>query len=240
MKKFFSDIRIIGVSLSILYAGSLMIFLGYVQIPEYKARVIIYMILLGCLFIASLAIAMLQEWGRKLILMLNAIMLLGFLAKYIQVVDLAPIAYALMNLIVFMYFSQPKVKFRFETKDSVAHKTILIVDDDEIHLKTIKSLLMSYGYIVLSANSGEQGLEIAKTQRPDLILLDVILPGIKGRDVCKKLKSDQATQRIPVIFITSKDSPDDIQAEMDVGALKHLTKPVNPKVLLSTIQEIFE
>ena len=71
-------------------------------------------------------------------------------------------------------------------------------------------------------------------------LLDVILPGVKGREVCKRLKNDQTTQDIPVVFVTSKDSPDDVQAEMEVGGLKHLTKPVSSKVLIAAIQEILK
>ena len=117
-------------------------------------------------------------------------------------------------------------------------KSILIIDDDESIIKTVRAILISKGYAVLTADSGESGLMIAKNQKPDLILLDVILPGIKGRDVCKKLKEETETKNIPVVFLTSKDSEDDIQAEKALGAQEHLTKPVNAQVLISTIYNI--
>ncbi len=117
-------------------------------------------------------------------------------------------------------------------------KSILIIDDDEAIIKTVRAILISQGYSVLAASSGENGLKVAQNQKPDLILLDVILPGIKGRDVCKKLKKDPETKDIPVVFLTSKESDDDIQAEKAVGAQEHLTKPVNAKVLVSTIHNI--
>lgn len=117
-------------------------------------------------------------------------------------------------------------------------KSILVVDDDEGLLKTIRPILIKAGFAVLTATTGEEGLQIAQDQRPDLIVLDVILPGIKGRDVCKELKSKGQTEDIPVVFLTSKDSPDDIQAELQAGAVTHLTKPVDAKLLVSTIQNI--
>jgi len=114
----------------------------------------------------------------------------------------------------------------------------LVVDDDETVVKTIRPLLINHGYSVLTANNGETGLEIARTQKPDLIILDVILPGIKGREVCHELKSDPKTRNIPVIFLTAKDSPDDEAAELQAGALAHLVKPVDHKELLATLDRI--
>jgi len=117
-------------------------------------------------------------------------------------------------------------------------KSILVIDDDESFIKTVRPILISKGYSVLSAGSGEDGLQVAVKQQPDLIFLDVILPGIKGREVCKKLKEDERTEKIPIIFVTAKDSPDDVQAEFDAGAEKHLTKPVDAKELIEVIEEI--
>jgi CheY-like chemotaxis protein len=90
----------------------------------------------------------------------------------------------------------------------------------------------------LTATSGEKGIQIARLQKPDLIILDVILPGVKGREVCQRLKDDDETGRIPVIFLTAKDSEDDIRAEKAVGAVTHITKPVNAKMLLSEVKKI--
>lgn len=116
--------------------------------------------------------------------------------------------------------------------------SILVVDDDEIVIQTIRPVLISNGFSVLYANTGEDGLRIAREQKPDLIVLDVIMPGIKGRDVCKKLKADNATKNIPVVFMTAKDSEDDVQLELEIGAVAHLTKPVNNQTLVATLNSI--
>lgn len=126
----------------------------------------------------------------------------------------------------------------FFRSDKKNQKTVLVVDDDLILIKTVEPILKSHGYKVLTARTGEDGLKIAQTQKPNLILLDVILPGIKGRDVCKNLKDNADTKTIPVVFLTAKDSQDDITAEMDAGGDAHLVKPVNPESLVVTIQGI--
>lgn len=105
--------------------------------------------------------------------------------------------------------------------------TVLVVDDDRTFLKLVKAHFFKHGIDVIGAETGERGLEIAKRSKPDLIILDVILPGMKGRAVCAKLKADPATQNIPVMFVTFKNSLDDISTEMELGAVMHLTKPVN-------------
>ncbi|MBF0483867.1 MAG: response regulator [Candidatus Omnitrophica bacterium] len=115
---------------------------------------------------------------------------------------------------------------------------ILIIDDDMTSIKIARAILVSQGYAVLTTKSGEEGLETAQNKSPDLILLDVIMPGLKGRDVCRKLKENEKTKHIPVVFLTAKDSPDDIQAEMAAGAETHLTKPVNRGKLLTVVQQI--
>jgi len=117
-------------------------------------------------------------------------------------------------------------------------KKILLVDDDPgMHLIVVP-ILSKAGYSVLSAKNGEQALHLALNERPDLILLDVIMPGIKGRDLCKKIKAYDVLKNIAVIFLTAKNSQDDIQAELEAGAVTHLTKPVNPTDLLKTVDGI--
>ena len=117
-------------------------------------------------------------------------------------------------------------------------KKILLVDDDPgMHLIVVP-ILSKAGYSVLSAKNGEQALHLALNERPDLIILDVIMPGIKGRDLCKKIKAYDVLKNIAVIFLTAKNSQDDIQAELDAGAVTHLTKPVNPMELLKTVDGI--
>jgi CheY-like chemotaxis protein len=116
-------------------------------------------------------------------------------------------------------------------------KKILLVDDDSgVHLLTVP-ILTKVGYSVISAKSGEQALHLALNERPDLIILDVIMPGIKGRDLCRKIKAYDVLKSIPVIFLTAKDSEDDVQAEKEAGGVAHLTKPVNPAELMKTVGE---
>ena len=119
-------------------------------------------------------------------------------------------------------------------------KKILLVDDDPgIHM-VIVPILTKVGYMVVSAKNGEQALHLALNERPDLIIMDVIMPGIKGRDLCKKIKAYDVLKDIPVIFLTAKDSEDDVKAELEAGAITHLTKPVNPTDLLQTIDGIIK
>jgi len=153
----------------------------------------------------------------------------------VAMIYLAPFIVALFFTVV-VILSARKVGSSQKAK----WKSILIVDDDELVIKTIRPVLMSHGYSVLTAINGEDGLYIVKHQKPDLVILDVILPGIKGRDVCKLIKEDKATQDIPVIFLTSKDSKDDIEAEMQAGGQEHITKPVNTKELLASVNKILE
>ena len=119
----------------------------------------------------------------------------------------------------------------------MAKKKVLIIDDDAtVHLIVTK-ILSEDGYEVVSAKSGEQGFQLALSQRPNLIILDVIMPGIKGRDLCAKIKSYDVLKSIPVIFLTAKNSPDDVQAELEVGALSHLSKPIDPLQLRMNVKQ---
>lgn len=117
-------------------------------------------------------------------------------------------------------------------------KKILIVDDDPAVHMILTPLLSKEGYRVVSAKTGEQGLQLSLSERPDLIVLDVIMPGIKGRDLCLKIKAYDVVKNIPVIFLTAKDSEDDIQAEKDAGGIAHLTKPIQGQTFLDTVKKI--
>lgn len=116
--------------------------------------------------------------------------------------------------------------------------TVLVVDDDLTFTKLVKSYFFKHGITVVSAETGEHGLEMAKRYQPNLIILDVILPGMKGREVCAKLKEDKVTENIPVMFVTFKNSLDDISAEMELGAVMHLTKPINYGHLYEQVYKI--
>ena len=117
-------------------------------------------------------------------------------------------------------------------------KKILIVDDDAtVHLIVTK-ILAENGYNVVSAKNGEQGFQLALSERPQMIILDVIMPGIKGRDLCAKFKTYDVLKNIPVVFLTAKNSQDDVQAELEAGAVSHLTKPIDAAAMLATVRSI--
>lgn len=117
-------------------------------------------------------------------------------------------------------------------------KTILVIDDDRGLIKMLETGLALKGYAVLSAVTGEGGLQIAQNKPVDMVLLDVILPKMKGREVCVKLKENQKTKNIPVIFLTVKSSPDDIKAELEAGAIAHITKPVDLTDLIAKVSKV--
>ena len=115
---------------------------------------------------------------------------------------------------------------------------ILIIDDERTLQSMLRSVLTSHGFEVIASGTGEEGLIMARTEEPDLVLLDVILPGMKGREVCQRLKADPVTKDIPVVFLTAKDSDDDVAAEIAVGAVEHITKPVNSMALIRKLKKI--
>ena len=104
-------------------------------------------------------------------------------------------------------------------------RTILLVDDEASIRKTVGRRLEREGYRVLTAESGEEGLRMAAEHLPDLILLDIMMPKMKGRDACAKLKADPKTAHIPVIFLTALGLADHIKAGMDLGADDYILKP---------------
>jgi CheY-like chemotaxis protein len=203
-------------------------------------HVVLLKFLFLTLTIATLALVTLKNWARLTFLSLNGAMCLYLIGVMIASRDIYLLAYILVNAVALMFFADEKASVPFERKKKISRKSILIVDDDEGSLKTVKSILLPNGYSVLTASSGEKGMQIAKMQKPDLIILDVILPGIKGREACTRLKEDKETAKIPVVFLTAKDSLDDIHAEIAAGAISHLTKPVNAKILLAEVKRIFD
>jgi len=240
MLKKLSDIKIIGIGLAILYATSFLVYLQYFRIQSMQYHAAILLVLFGLLFISSIAVILYREWGRLALVVLNTVLGLYLVRPYLTVSDFIPLSYILMSFIILMFFNQEKVKLRFQTAriTSGDWRSVLVIDDDEALIKTVRPILISHGFSVLTANTGEDGLIIARTQKPEIILLDVILPGLKGREVCKKLKEDSVTRNIPVVFFTAKDSADDIRAEMEVGAEDHITKPVDPRTLIKTIKSV--
>jgi two-component system phosphate regulon response regulator PhoB len=115
---------------------------------------------------------------------------------------------------------------------------ILIVDDEEDVLELIRYNLDKNGYRIETATTGEEALTKARAKLPDLIILDLMLPGIDGLEVCKKLKSEPKTQNIPIIMLTAKGEETDIVTGLEVGADDYITKPFSPKVLVARVRRI--
>jgi two-component system cell cycle response regulator len=103
---------------------------------------------------------------------------------------------------------------------------ILIVDDAPENLAVLRKLMVEQGYQTFVATSGERALKIARRVHPDLILLDVMMPGMDGLETCRQLKSHAGTQRIPVIFMSTKTETEDVVAGFDIGAVDYISKPL--------------
>ncbi|MFA6686829.1 MAG: response regulator transcription factor [Desulfuromonas sp.] len=116
--------------------------------------------------------------------------------------------------------------------------TILIVEDEEDILALIHYNLTREGYNVLTATSGEQGMKLAGEHQPDLVVLDLMLPGIDGLQVCRELKQHADTRHIAVIMLTAKGEEADIVAGLELGASDYVTKPFSPRVLLARIKAV--
>ncbi len=114
-------------------------------------------------------------------------------------------------------------------------QTILVVDDEVDMVQMLSKRLEQWGYRVLTATNGERGLLLAEKERPDLILLDVLLPMMKGREVCARLKANPSTREIPVIFVTALGMPEQVKAGMDLGAQDYIVKPWEPDELKERI-----
>lgn len=114
-------------------------------------------------------------------------------------------------------------------------KKILVVDDSPTERHVLVELLSSNGYQVITAESGEEGIEKAKAELPDLILMDVVMPGLNGYQATRTLTRDEATKHIPVIVCTSKDQETDRIWGLRQGAQDYIIKPVNGPDLLAKI-----
>lgn len=250
----------VGYGLSVIYGLGLAVYLGafivsflneravldsslfvgrFQNIGEFQRHAVIFWALFFPQFIGLIGVLMLKEWGRRLVIAMNAVLSVYFLSVMIfesKSPDLRNLSLVLIYVSVILFFSWPKIKEQFQA--AARRKTILIIDDDKGLLKMMKVNLATHGFDVLTALTGEKGLEIAQKLSPDLIILDVILPGIKGREVCARLKRNPKTQEIPVIFLTAKNSPDDVKAELELGAVTHLTKPLDSHKVLDEIRHV--
>ena len=116
-------------------------------------------------------------------------------------------------------------------------KRILVVEDQDDNRRILRDLLTASGYELIEAVDGEQGLAAAQKERPDLILMDIQLPGIDGYEVTRRIKADEALRSIPIIAVTSYALSGDDQKAFAAGCDAYVTTPFSPRSLLAKIRE---
>jgi len=116
-------------------------------------------------------------------------------------------------------------------------KKVLIIDDYPATVKMMTEILQLKGYEIVAAYDGASGLLKARSEKPDLILLDIMMPEKSGFEVCRELKSDAATSGIPVIIVTIRVSEDSIRNGKSLGAAEYITKPFEPFRLLEAVEK---
>ncbi len=118
-------------------------------------------------------------------------------------------------------------------------KRILLVDDEPDFVETVEFFLSGSEYQVFVAKNGKEALEKVKTERPDLVLLDVMMPEMDGLETCKRLKNDPATNSIPIIMLTAKGRKEDVVDAIAAGSNSYIVKPFNLSDLIERIEKIF-
>jgi two-component system, cell cycle response regulator DivK len=120
------------------------------------------------------------------------------------------------------------------------YRRILVVEDHEDNRRILRDLLTSVGYEVIEAITGEQGVKLAEAHAPDLILMDIQLPGLDGYEATRRIKANHRLRPIPIIAVTSYAlSGDDVKA-FEAGCNAYVSKPFSPRVLLAKIREFVE
>jgi len=118
----------------------------------------------------------------------------------------------------------------------VNQKKILIVEDEEGLLKLESILMRAHGYDVTAVSDGRAALECLGTVKPDLVLLDIMMPEIDGFEVCRRIKSEETTRHIPVIMLTAKRNPEDMLKSKEAGADWYITKPFKSMMVIEAVK----
>jgi len=119
-------------------------------------------------------------------------------------------------------------------------KSILLVEDEKDLQAAVKFRLEANGYAVLTASDGQEALDKARTQNPDLIILDLMLPKIDGYKVCRMLKFDEKYKHIPIVMFTARAEEEDKRLGREVSADAYITKPFEPEILLDKVKELLK
>ncbi|PKN47453.1 MAG: DNA-binding response regulator, partial [Deltaproteobacteria bacterium HGW-Deltaproteobacteria-17] len=117
-------------------------------------------------------------------------------------------------------------------------KTVLVVDDEEAILELVELHLRREGLGVLLAGSGEEALQVLRSQTVDLVILDLMLPGINGLEVCRRMRASEAMLAIPVLMLSARSDETDIVVGLELGADDYVTKPFLPKVLIARVRAL--
>ena len=117
-------------------------------------------------------------------------------------------------------------------------ETILIIEDEKDIIKMLEYNLKKEGFKTLAVRNGEDAIDMAKSEHPELVILDLMLPGIDGLEVCKTLKADSKTSSIPIIMLTAKSQESDKVVGLELGADDYMTKPFSPRELIARIKAV--
>jgi len=121
---------------------------------------------------------------------------------------------------------------------TMARESVLVVDDERDILELVKYNLDKEGYQVTVVATGEDALAATRTKPPDIVILDLMLPGVDGLEVCRRLKADPKTRAIPIVMLTAKGDEADVVTGLELGASDYVTKPFSPRVLTARIRAV--
>ena len=121
---------------------------------------------------------------------------------------------------------------------TMTHERILVVDDERDILELVEYNLQKEGFTVTCVASGEEAVAAARARQPDLIVLDLMLPGVDGLEVCRRLRAETATRHIPIVMLTARGGEADIVAGLELGAADYVTKPFSPRVLTARLRAV--
>ncbi len=117
-------------------------------------------------------------------------------------------------------------------------KKVLIVDDEPGVVKMVRYLLEKNSFVVVSANEGEEGVKLAAQEKPDLILMDIMMPVIDGNEATRRLKENEATRQIPIIMLSALGQEGDVAKSLELGAMDYIVKPFHPQELMDRVKKI--
>lgn len=116
--------------------------------------------------------------------------------------------------------------------------TVLLCDDESVLRELVRATLESDDYAIVEASDGEESLDLARRLRPDIVVLDMMMPGRSGLDVLRELRSDPGLTSIPVVMLTARARAADMNAALEAGADRYLAKPFSPLELISVVEEL--